>query len=521
MPFSSCGSYEQVQEAPEAAAPAVRLLTLAGISPDLARRAVQDELYRRGDLSFLIDPVTRSGQRAAYDFVKSVHAASPNSISPIVLNCRRGMGKTFLLAILAVETCLKKRSFVLFVGPSLTQALGVLAEAMHFVLSNCPPDCMPEIKRGGEVYEFANGSRFRVAGAREGAEHLRGLRADVVLLDEVALFDDLPFILRDVVAPLFAGRDNPLYIITTTPPASTGHPFVADIVPRAVSLGRYRRITAAEDSAFTPQEREKFLSVFGTDQSVAWRREFGCELLADPDALAVPSFEFNKSRIVVPHPRPFAYFSFIAADLGFVDCTGVVFGYVDFGEQRLIVEDEVCAASLGTAALVSILKTKEAAVFGKPLHEPVRVADATARELDDLRQAGCHFQSAKSGAEKWDKFRGLAYLETLCAQDKIRIHPRCTNLRYQLENAVKNDAKTDLKRVKRETRLSPLDPQLGHYDALWALVYGAWKMRLRWLDNPFPRFDARDQSVYRNPLATQGAPDDFGGDLGIKDVGIF
>ena len=450
------------------------------------RALAERELWARGDLSHLI---LAGGQRKAYDFVHEVHARE-ESAAPIVLNCRRGLGKTWLSGAVAWESALRGRD-TFIAGPTEKQILGITEPVMTFLMDACPPDLRPARSDGGTLYRFKN-AVLRVVGTKEAAANLRGFRASTILCDELALFDQPEYVIRDVLTPFFTGRDHPLFILTSTPPATTGPSFN----PPAEQPERDRRylcVPCTEDASFTPRERDKMLTVFRDESSVGWKREMLCHLIADPSRLAVPSFNANRDRVIAEVPRPDEFYAFLGADLGFIDASAVLFAYWDFSEQKLVVEDEIVRASLGTKDLVSKVKAKERALYGATSHYDKirRWADATPRELADLRAEGLSFSAARKGDEAWDKWRGLAHLDSFIADDRVRIHPRCRSLIHSLDNAQKNKSGSDIQRGPDNEGQNPDDPILGHFDAGWALAYLCWQVRAYRLQNPFTENPSR------------------------------
>jgi hypothetical protein len=461
----------------------------------LRRWARAQLLWMEGDLGWL---VTEGAQRTAYEFIRGIHEKDPNSTAPIVLNIHRGGRKTFLISILAWERCLREPNHIaLWIGPTKEEASRVSDLALRFLMAQTPEDLRPEPSASG-IYTFQNPawenpdavSRLYVLGAKEGAESLRGLRAGTVVLDEFRNFDDPEHAIKDVCVPFFIDRDNPLFVVASTPPRTTGHYFSSILIPQAERTGRYLCIPSSRNPAFTAKEEEKIVAGFGSKDSSAWRREMECELIGDEGSLAIPSFTKKKKAIVRECERPSHYCPFLFADVGYVDATAVLFSYIDFEAQRLVIEDELVATQIGTKALVDAVKAREEAVFGGAAlkHLTRRWADATPRELDDLRADGLYFSAARTGEEKWDKWAGIARLESLVREERVAINPRCRHLVFQIENAIKNKHHTDLERIPAREGEDPTAPIVGHWDALWALAYGAWQIRPYWLQDPFPAF---------------------------------
>lgn len=453
------------------------------------RQLAARELWSRGDLSYLVKD---GAQRQFYDFIRATRTEDPR---PIVGNLHRGAGKTFLEMILGFEECLREPTTGLVVGPTERQMLEISEPAVLFLLSKAPAEFRPTSSEGGRVLTFRNSnwpsssfSRLRIVGAKEMAAHLRGYRARFIAADELAIFDAAEYVVGSVLTPIFAGQPRPLFLVVSTPPETSTHYFSSVLIPAAKRNGRYCEIPASKNRAFTPADEAAFLSVYGSKDSPAWQREFECSLESDPAALALPSFTRNKDDLVGEIERPAHLRAFDFADLGFIDATAVLFAYLHFDLQKLIVVDEIVGATMPTHKLIEACKSKEAEHFTPvQLKRIQRWADATPRELDDLRHGGLGFSAARTGDEKWDKWQGLARLETLFAQKKILIHPRCCSLIWQCLSATKNKQHSDLAKVDQAVAAN--SPILGHFDAVWALAYGAWQIRNAWMDSPYPALD--------------------------------
>ncbi|MGH7394464.1 MAG: hypothetical protein ACRDV9_06010 [Acidimicrobiia bacterium] len=466
---------------------------LAGLRAvaDQAPGLLAQELWYRGDLRHLC---MEGGQTEAYDFVHSWSTLNPGHPGPLLLELHRGAGKTALLLILDLERCLTHPGETARAGgPTLKQSIQICREVLPLVLQTCPHGLRPEAREGGARLEIKNPrwpmgaipSTLHVIGCKEEAGAQRGLRSNLITLDELREFDSPQAVVEDVFMPHFLHRDRPLMVIASTPPKVPGHYFNT-LLDRAMPEGRCLTIPSSRNTGFAAADRRKLLAVYGSEDCVAWRREMECHRIADLDALVLPSFSKNKTQIVQAWPRPTHFYPFSSLDIGFVDASGAVFAYIDFLNQQLVVEEEFCKTSQGTLALVSALQEIEHRLFaGTPHASQIRRwADADPRALEDMRQAGLAFSSCKSG-EKLDKWAPVALLESLFAQCKVKIHPRCRNLIYQLENAAKNKHHTDIQRLQQEG-LHPDSPIASHFDCLHALAYLANKARSYWLANPFP-----------------------------------
>jgi len=70
----------------------------------VVRDAVHAEATFQGNLAWVC---RRHAQLQCYEFTNSWKAAHPDEAGPIVWNCHRGMGKSFLGLLMCVERCLR------------------------------------------------------------------------------------------------------------------------------------------------------------------------------------------------------------------------------------------------------------------------------------------------------------------------------------------------------------------------------------------------------------------------------
>ena len=60
---------------------------------ELARKQAISECWYRGELEYLLRP---NAQRTLYEFTHEFRRENPDSFDPVVLNCHRRLGKTYL-----------------------------------------------------------------------------------------------------------------------------------------------------------------------------------------------------------------------------------------------------------------------------------------------------------------------------------------------------------------------------------------------------------------------------------------
>src|SRR5207249_2295362 len=113
-------------------------------------------LWRQGRLAHLLRP---HGQRRAYEFIRTWNETRPDDMGPLVLNCHRRMGKSFLLVLVAIERCLRASNQVVRYGsPTFVQTAEIVEPLIRQVLETCPKELRPEKK--GHNWLFRNGSQL-------------------------------------------------------------------------------------------------------------------------------------------------------------------------------------------------------------------------------------------------------------------------------------------------------------------------------------------------------------------------
>lgn len=463
----------------------------------------QDAIYTlwdRGKLRYLLRPA----QVILYDNFKHWQITNPDSPGPVIFNCHRGMGKSFLLLSLAVERCLQiPGTSAAYGGPELEKTWEIVGHNWNNLqfsqMGYCPLSLRGSPKNGTHTILFHNprwpdglNSTLQVFGINGGHGNLqRGKRYSMVVVDEAGFCDDLEYVVGGVLQPTFIGQPDPIMLLSSTPPKTAGHPFVTTYVENAQADGRLFMMTQPDNPSQKERDDVERVVLAGgkSKESTDWRREALCELISDIGLLAVPSFTLKKDAIVLPSwDRPSHFYPLVSGDLGFKDYNGIVFSYLDFLKQKLVIEEEFFRNFLSTKELAGAVVEREGRLWDKTPHyaDRRRWADGTSQQLADLqREHSLHFSYPKAG-EKWDKWAGLAYLDTLFLNERIVILPPCMNLIFQLSNAVKNDRLTDMERIPRPEFQDPTKPAAGHWDLLWALAYLVHCCKSYWNMNPFP-----------------------------------
>ncbi len=446
----------------------------------ISRERAVELLWEAGELSYKLTPPQKD--------IKAGILSDDNKISVVL--CARRLGKTFLMCTLAIEECLKRpNAIVKYAFPKSNSAKKMLLPVMRKVLEDCPKHLRPEYMVADKCFRFHhNGSEIQISGTDSGnIENLRGGDSHLNVVDEAGYCTDLTWGVRAVLGPttkITKGRT----ILVSTPSRSENHDFIQDWVLPYQAEGRIKTYTIYDNPQFNAEAIKEALSEYpnGADDPM-FRREYLCEIIRDSEKSILPSFNSANEKIIVTanYEVPVFCDRYVGLDIGGNDLTVAVFGYYDYMNATLVIQDEyVCDGSTNTQILAENIKRIEKELWTNPLDKSVvapykRVADSNNKILlTDLQKLHDIFFSV---TKKDKREAALNSLDVAISQHKLIINPKCLHLIYHLKNAEWNNARTDFKRLKD----SPTGKiRGGHADGLPALMYlhrSIIKSR-----NPFP-----------------------------------
>lgn len=466
--------------------------------PPIVRDLARAELWKRGELDFLLD----SNQLEIY---RQIHACP---ILQYVIEAARKIGKSYLLAVIAFETAIKNpKGRINYAAPSGKEAVEITLPIMTALADLAPPEVRPVWLASVGHWQFPNGAFIALFGAddRAAAQRGRGPSSVLNIVDEAAFCPVLLFLIEDVLAPqtlLTKGRT----LIASTPPESPGHDFVS-IAEAAAAQNAYAhrdiyshgRMTLAQIDEYLTQRaasRNMTLEQYKTSPSTksTYQREYLAQRALDSTLGICPEFPDHKDAICVARPRPAFFNYFVAGDPGMADFTGILFAYYDFARARIVVEHELLLiqANTGTiareikAVLLEHYKPNPRDTYGhqklwtwiSPKIEPDRCQAPYAAVVDEGRKRLCDdlwadHKLSFSPAQTDDREESINQLRLVVQRRGLEINPRCVHLIRQLGTAVRTKIGGDMARTKID----------GHYDLVAAI-----RMLLRAVSksNPFP-----------------------------------
>lgn len=498
------------------------LAKLSKDSPELAlelKRLVEEQYWLSGDLKYLLWP---GAQTMMYDFIASWKAKHPDLPGPLYLEILRGGGKSVFEVIYQWQLALKyPGTNHYFFLDTITHGEKVTRDAIQLLMSH-KPQSINIHKHDTNQYTITKpgqaSSTWTILGIKEtSGETQRGLRCHSAVIDEGATLNDFDYIRRDVVGGFFRQRQNPLCLVSTTPPRSMAHPIISAI-DDAQLHGRLLRIPGSLDPNFydNPKEVAKAIATFGSPTSTAYLREIEVQHISDDTALAVPEFNDAKPYITpTTYQRPSLFYPFICGDLGLHDYTAFIFGYIDFNKQVRVIEDEVVVHYKNTKEIADLIINKEFELYGDklkygtdpyktPLYDFIkRWCDNDAQQIHDFRTIyKLYLNPVEKRGNNWKEI-ALATLRTEVQQHRLIMLPRCKNLIYQLETAVLNEKRNDFERYKES---DDKELVMGHADALVAAMYAIQMSQSLMHLNPYPYTPSTVGEWVRDQLHPEDKP---------------
>lgn len=417
-----------------------------------SQKAKINELYRRGVLHWKL----HAGQRLMYEAIKG------SGSKRFVVNAARRLGKSYLLSVMAIEHALSTPgSQVKFGAPNQKMARKIIVPLFRDILQDCPKDLRPKFRVHDGEYEFYNGSSITVCGTEQGqVDGLRGTACDLALMDECGFMSDLSYVIDSIITPQLLTRPNSRIIMASTPPISPDHAFVSKYMLSAMQSGAYAKFDIYSNPLLTPETIEEFKKEAGGEDTTTWRREYLAEIVAETENAIFP--EASQPEIldaqIYEIKRPPFYLPIVAIDLGYLDYTGVLFGYYHFPLGKLVIEDEILVNKATSTEIVTMVREKERQLWGD-LAPKLRVVDGPAIVIADLN-APPHRFSCRS-PDKSDLTANVNRVRIDLSANSFAIHPRCTSTIAQVRYAVWDATRTKFAR----------SATAGHFDLAAALLY--------------------------------------------------
>lgn len=425
-------------------------------------------------------------QHKLYDHFKRSHARKE------VWHCSRRIGKSVGLLTIGCEVGRTHyRQSIRYGAASQKDVREIILPLMKIITATCPLSIRPIWKPSENKFVFPETEcEMVISGLDEGrADNLRGAAMKLGIIDEAGFIDDLDYVVKSVLMPQCLTTDGKI-LLASSSPRTPGHPFVG-FIEEAQDHNAYVKMTIHEDSRPEVLARiPEWCEEAGGENSTTWRREYLCELITDEESSIIPEFTDSKEREIVQEwVRPPYFVPYTVADLGLIDYTGIVFGYVDYRAGRKVIEDEILINRKDSGTIAEMVHQKEKELWGDEagdlLFKPHRYADAQLLNVHDFNILH-KLDFVKVPPDTVEGYVNRLRLDI--KQNRLVIHPRCKQTIRQLHHGIWNKAHTKFDR----------NVNYGHYDLLAAAMYFADQCDLR--HDPYPQdYQISKQSHFVHP----------------------
>ncbi len=491
-----------------------------------------DEIRYRWQLGAL-DYKLRDYQRDVYfDLWEAI--IDPDCLQ-YTLNVSRRWGKTTDIDLIALEFCNRlPGAMIRFAAPTGVELRKRTLPIMRQLLLDCPADLKPTWNGQDKCFTFPNSSEIHLAGVNNAHEDdLRGTSCHLGPVDEAGFVDRLEYLLDSVLAPQTLDTGGTI-ILGSTPPPTPAHDY-CEIAKACENEGWYAHrdiySMGLPDELIRRYQKQagcrwelrgeifdEWVEGATLIESSTWQREYLARFVVDSTLAVVPEWNDRYARST-PRDQFFPFHhKYSAMDLGVRDFNATLFGYYDFRNARLVIEDEWIAngPELTSDVIERQVREREKKLgYGRWRGEEwvpemrMRVADNNnVNLLVDLAVQGLPFGATSKELIKGFAHKGAALMSMVnmlrmwVKEGRVLIDPKCTNLLGCLKYGVWKDVQyigRELGRAKA----------YGHYDALMALVYLVRNVDVH--TNPIPAdfFHNRDgqRTFVPDPVALDRASD--------------
>lgn len=446
-------------------------------------------LWREGKLAWKLDAT----QRRLYEEIRACPTGEFDTEGA------RKLGKSYVHGVICLEAALanpgKRVNWAAITGK---ESRGVLLPILEDISKDAPPECAGRHDTQENRWLLPNDALIQLIGAdtKKDCEKGRGPSSILNVVDEAGFHEHLPYLVDSILKPQMrrvkrvTGTFVGMTLLVSTTPYTPAHPFC--VMADAASVrGAYMRLTIWDSGWETKEQIEAYIASKAAEKNMPvaefmatthFRREYLSERVVDEEIVVFPEMHAKRAVVVRDWPRPMGFdryiFKRVALDLGGMrDKYGWVYGYVDFQNAKLIIEDEELLAKPNTEQVAAEFVEHEARLWPDNV-DPNRISrvidDDTQRMIRDLwdihkvRATPAVKQGPTGG-----RAAAIGMIRTYLQAESLIIHPRCEQLIAQLLTATRNKLGTDFERTTD-----------GHFDLCAALMY--WCRTAPISVNPLP-----------------------------------
>lgn len=291
-----------------------------------------------------------------------------------VLDIGRRWGKTFLVALIRVEDCIRRaRQNITYATAFQDDIVELIQPMLEDLFEDCPAELAPKYVKARKTWIFPNGSRLKLVGIDKNPKGLRGRGSDGFNVTEAGHVRNLAYTIGTKVYQQFQRRPWATLILESNAPEDPEHDFDRIFIPDAEKRGAYVFETIDDNEAISDEEKKEFVEAsmvaVGKEDT---ERELWGKRHRSPKRMIVAEFDApNEKRpytrhVVVSAPHPQYARAGVGMDPAETDALGLVFGYWDFLRAKLVIQHSYAESNMRTPTAADYIKSTEQQLWGTP-----------------------------------------------------------------------------------------------------------------------------------------------------------
>jgi hypothetical protein len=365
-----------------------------------------------------------------------------------------------LIGVAIEQALAKENSRILYLSKTTDNVTEIVDQASAVILKECPDTMSPDFSKKDNKFKFKNGSEIRIKGLdNTGPDVIRGVKADLIVLDEFCFMRNLDTLINSVIMPMVIECGGRI-LMGSTPPDTPGHDSISWI-QKAEERGALTRKTIYDCPRWSNKQVRMFEKEAGGIHTDTFKREYMAQIVVSRSKAILTALTDEKLERLIQDVEPQDYIpqTYVSLDIGFRDLSVALFGWWDYDNARLIIQDEVVlkGSEATTDNIAKMISAKEYELWR---HLPVykRVCDTDPRLIEDLKKmSNLRFLPTK----KDNKEAQVNQTNIMLTRNQLIVSPKCKTLLIHMRYGIWNDARTGFARTKA----------LGHCDAIDALLY--------------------------------------------------
>lgn len=437
-------------------------------------QALVNESWERGVIKWKL----HDGQREVYDQIDK------STDKLFVLNCSRQWGKSFFMALRAIETALKNpNAKIWYVTGTMSDLELFIIPKFEQILEDCPAHLKPTFKYNKE-FEFKNGATIILTGLDKNPKKIRGNTLDLVLMDEVAFMSELEKLYKDEINPTTLHRPKAKIVMGSTPPKTPAHDFPEfctkakkgnPVIGKSgvILQGNYAEANIYTNPLLVESQIQQAKDDCDGEHTTAFKREYLCQFVTEEKEIIIQEWPNVKNDCIKPIFQDKAYKfhqKYIAMDVGVKDFTAILYGHFNYGQQKLYIEDEdtLVGFKVTPANIASHIKKKRTELWGETT--PYRgVSDIDKLLINALN---AEHKEVFHAVSKDTLINMVTRVRRMIKNKEIVIAPKCIMLLGCMDNAIWDAGSMKTQEFAKFAR----SKTFGHFDHLAALIYLVMKL---------------------------------------------